>query len=845
MKNINKSFLALGLILSWMSAQAQEYKINDLEYFEQTGANVLVYSNQYNGIFCDEKTAGIEIIQRGERISTGGGVRLMNTPEQWDIYAELTERTVNKEDNSITVGFIYTDYDFSYKIKVTGADKGVNMAVILDKPVPAELVGKAGLNLEFFPAPYFGKTFMMDGKSAILPRHPASSVDARPIEEKVTQIYGLSTFNDRGRGEFLMAHPIATGHTLVLAPEDEDLRVTFKSDSEINLYDGRNLSQNGTFVVRTFLPGGKTGKVAEWNVIPSADSQWRRDPNIGISQIGYTPGQKKVAVVELDKNSTVAAKAKIYRIDQNGNESLVLEPAVKMWGEFNKRYNYAQIDFSKVKTPGLYYVEYDGFKSNVFPVDNNVYSGKWHTTMDVWLPAQMDHMRVKEAYRIWHDVSNVDDALQAPVNFEMHDGYRSGPETFTDYEPWEHIPGLGVGAWYDAGDFDIQAGTVIGMTSQLSDLWEKFTPERDQTFIDQKAQFVDMHRPDGTPDVIQQVEHGVINLIAQVENIGFVAQGIVQVNMWQYPFLGDGGSQTDGLLYNPALQPYQIYGQTSGTLDDRVAFTSNYSPAGQMSTIAAMASAARVLKEYRPEVAEKALNLALKLWNENFEAADPANNAGDGRRMRGDGRINAAIQLWLTTGEAEYRDFFYDKVLAQLEGERPNLNTALSLYSKMDKNFQKKVKAAVPKFVKAQKATAASTPYGVPVSGRGWGGNGTVISWAFNNYMVWKHFPDMIDPEMVLSGLNFLYGCHPVSNVSFVTSVGVNTKKVAYGNNRADYTVIPGGIVPGIMIMNPDYMEHKDDYPFLWGENECCTGTVPPYVMLSLACEEVAASMNK
>ena len=844
MKNTFRYILALGLILSWMGAQAQEYKLNDLEYFEQTGANVLVYSNQYNGIFCDEKTAGIEIIQRGERISTGGGVRLMNTPEQWDIYAELTDRVVNKEDNSITVSFLYKDYDFAYKIKVSSADKGVNMVVILDKPVPAELVGKAGLNLEFFPAPYFGKTFMMDGKSAILPRHPASAVDARPVEEKVTQIFGLSTFNDRGLGEFLVAHPIATGNTLVLAPEDEDLRVTFTSDSEINLYDGRNLSQNGTFVVRTLLPGGKTGKVAEWNVVPSSDPDWRRDPNIGISQVGYTPAQKKVAVVELDKNSAVAAKAKVYKIDQNGNEKVVLEPAVKMWGEFNKRYNYAHIDFSKVKTPGLYYIEYDGFKSNVFPVDEDVYAGKWHTTMDVWLPAQMDHMRVKEAYRIWHDISNVDDALQAPVNFEMHDGYRSGPETFTDYEPWEHIPGLGVGAWYDAGDFDIQAGTVIGMTSQLSDLWEKFTPERDQTFIDQKAQFVDMHRPDGTPDVIQQVEHGVINLIAQVENIGFVAQGIVQVNMWQYPFLGDGGAQTDGLLYNPALQPYQIYGQTSGTLDDRVAFTSNYSPAGQMSTIAAMASAARVLKDFRPEVSEKALELAVRLWNENYEAADPAKQT-DGRRVRGDGRINAAIQLWLTTGDDMYKDFFYDKVLAQIQGERPNLNTALSLYPMMDKNFQKKVKAAVPAFVKAQKETAASTPYGVPVSGRGWGGNGTVISWAFNNYMVWKYFPNMIDPEMVLSGLNFLYGCHPVSNVSFVTSVGVNTKNVAYGNNRADYTVIPGGIVPGIMLMNPDYMEHKDDYPFLWGENECCTGTVPPYVMLSLACEEVAASLNK
>ena len=844
MKN-NGIVLVLGLILSWMSAQAQEYKINDLGYFEETGANILVYSNQYNGIFCDEKTAGVELIQRGERLSTGGGVRLMNTPEQWDIYGELVERNVDKDGNVITVDFIYKAYDFKYTIKVSSAEKGVKMAVFLDEPVPAQLVGKAGMNMEFFPAPYFGKTFLMDGEASILPRHPAGTTEMRPVSEKVTQIFGLSTFDDRGRDEFIVAAPIATGHNLVLAPEDDDLRVNIISESEINLFDGRNLSQNGTFVVRTFLPGGKTGKVAEWTIVPSYDPEWRRDPNIGISQIGYTPAQKKVSVVELDKNSPVAAKARIHRIDADGNDKVVLEPAVKEWGVFNNRYNYALIDFSKVTTPGLYYIEYDGFKTNAFPISSDVYAGKWHTTMDVWLPAQMDHMRVKEGYRIWHDLSNVDDALQAPVNFEMHDGYRSGPETFTDYEPWEHIPGLGVGAWYDAGDFDIQAGTVIGMTSQLSDLWEKFNPERDQTFIDQKTQFVDMHRPDGTPDVIQQVEHGVINLIAQVENIGFVAQGIVQVNMWQYPFLGDGGSQTDGLLYNPSLQPFQIYGQTSGTRDDRVAFTSNYSPAGQMSTIAAMASAARVLKEYRPEVSDKALSLAIKLWEENFDAADPANSQNTGRRMRGDGRINAAIQLWLTTGEEKYKDFFYDKVLAQLDAERPNLNVALSLYPHMDKNFQKKVRNAVPAFVKAQKATAQSTPYGVPVSGRGWGGNGTVISWAYNNYMVWKYFPKMIDPEMVLAGLNYLYGCHPVSNLSFVTSVGVNTKKVAYGNNRADYTVIPGGIVPGIMMMSPDYMEHKDDYPFLWGENECCTGTVPPYVMLSLACEEVAAALNK
>ena len=63
----------------------QKLALNDLEYFETPGINVLVYSNQFNGMFFDEKTAGIEIIHHGVRTSTGGAVRLQNTPEQWDL----------------------------------------------------------------------------------------------------------------------------------------------------------------------------------------------------------------------------------------------------------------------------------------------------------------------------------------------------------------------------------------------------------------------------------------------------------------------------------------------------------------------------------------------------------------------------------------------------------------------------------------------------------------------------------------------------------------------------------------------------------------------------------------
>ena len=879
MRRILPIIAALCAFVSCSKNSAGKLEINERGYFETQGVNVLVYSNRYQGVFCDEKTAGVEIVQRGVRIATGGGVRLMNTPEQWDIYSTLTERTIDTLGGVISCHFKYQDYEFEYDLNVKEEGTGFRMWVELDNPVPQNLVGKAGLNMEFFPATYFGKTYLVDGQSEIFPRYPSSDTEMHPNSEKITQFYGLSTFDDRGRDEFIVPKPISTGHSLVLAPEDESLRVAFSSETELNLFDGRDLSQNGTFVVRSYLPGGKTGKVLEWLVEPTPNAEWIREPNVGFSQIGYTPAQKKVAVIELDRNDKVAAKAKIWRVNADGSHTLALTPSVKEWGVFYDRYNYAQCDFSDVREPGTYFIEYKGVKTNPFPINVNVYDGKWYNTMDVWLPVQMDHMMVNEAYRVWHGRSHMDDAVQAPTNYQQQDGYRMGNSTNTKYKPYEHIPGLAVGAWYDAGDFDIQSGTVIGLTNQLAEVWDVLKPERDQTFIDQKTQFVDIHRPDGLPDIIQQVEHGALNLCAQIENIGFIAGGIVQGTMHQYHHLGDAVTITDGYIYDPSLKPYEVRGNRSGTLDDRFAFTNNAgNPMGNANVCAALAHAARVLAPYIPETAERCKKNALKLWKEmdDFQARQArnpqaANNnfqrggQGGGRGFGGD-RSGAAIQLWLLTGDDKYKEMFLPMVMRQIEAAktapqgvednrtgggsamrapRVNISTALSLLPYMDDDFKAQLREVIPVFVEDAKRTAESTPYGVPVAGGTWGGSERVISWAQNNYMVWRYFPDLIDPELVLSGLNFIYGNHPYSNVSFVTAVGVNTKKVAYGNNRADYTFIPGGIAPGLVLLQPDLLEHKDDYPFLWGENECCTRTVPSYVTLSIGAEEIAAALNK
>ncbi|MEJ2616758.1 MAG: hypothetical protein P8Z35_17520, partial [Ignavibacteriaceae bacterium] len=157
------SVLLIIFILLTGNSFGQKLKINDLGYFETRGANIFVFSNQYNGMFFDEKTAGIEIIHHGVRTATGGAVRVSNTPEQWDQVPSVVDRKVDEKNNSIDVVLRYKDYNFDSRINVTAKDNGVLISVYLDKPLPEKLIGNAGFNLEFLPSAYFEKTYIIDG----------------------------------------------------------------------------------------------------------------------------------------------------------------------------------------------------------------------------------------------------------------------------------------------------------------------------------------------------------------------------------------------------------------------------------------------------------------------------------------------------------------------------------------------------------------------------------------------------------------------------------------------------------------------------------------------------------
>ena len=97
---------------------------------------------------------------------------------------------------------------------------------------------------------------------------------------------------------------------------------------------------------------------------------------------------------------------------------------------------------------------------------------------------------------------------------------------------------MAMGGWFDAGDFDIQTGSHCNVLLSLVDTWEKFKPTRDETYVDYATRYVDIHRPDGKPDILQQIQHGTLNVVAQVKNIGHPVRGIVVPNLHQYHHLG-------------------------------------------------------------------------------------------------------------------------------------------------------------------------------------------------------------------------------------------------------------------------------------------------------------------
>ena len=826
------------LLASCSGTAEQDFVLNDSEYFEKQGVNVLVYSNLFNGGFNDEKNSGIEIIHHGVRTVQGGAVRLSSTPEQWDLVPQTPSRTVNKEDGSIEVAMRYEDYDFDSRVVVTAKGEAFEISVYLDEPLPEKLVGHAGFNLEFLPSQYWGKTYVVDGRPDRFPRYAASETVTKPNSEKPRQFKGYKTYDDRGTGHYIDPLPLEQGREFIIAPDAPERMMTISSDdSDIMLYDGRMLAQNGWYVFRSELPADKVGKVITWTVEPNSVKGWVREPNIGFSQVGYMPDQPKIAVIELDKNYKSEKTAQVIKVETDGNETVAFKGKVNNWGRYYK-YNYDRFDFTELREPGVYYIKYGETKTNNFIINDNVYDKITDATSDIWIPIHMNHMYVNEGYRVWHGEPFKEGYRQAPRNTDHFDLHDQGPTTDTRFKDLELIPGLNVGGYFDAGDFDIETHSNISVVQNLVRAWELFRSDRDQTFVSQEQRYVDLHRPDGTPDILQYIEHGVLNLVAQAEILGHMSQTLSNSVLDNYHHLGDAGSLTDGLPYNPALKPYEVAkdGKSSGTPDDMWAFTSR-DPYRDFNAATMFAAASHALRGYNDALADRALKQSKRLLKEAAELMAKRPQNGNKSRSGAGGNISANLQLYVATGEQEYLDKFEAMLWPSLDRNvNRSLQTALDAIPYLGEEYKEKLRPYVEEFKTFIEDLEKDNPYGVPIGLGNWAGGGQVLNHGTTVCYASKYYPEIIDKSHAYKVAEWFFGRHPYHNYSLVATVGAaRPKEVFYGNNRADFSFIPGNVAPGVLFRHPDHFENYDDWPFLWGQNEGTIGGNTSYLIFGSA----------
>ncbi len=277
---------------------AAALRLNDLEYLETAGLNVMLAHDYYP----EGHQGGVGIIQNGLRVATNGDIRVDRTPGQWQGVPKVGRRAVDRTTQEISVraeypdesknrkGFNPVDYPdlrLAYTVRVRPEGGAFRILVDLDAPLPDEWVGRVAFNLELFPGILFGKTFAAESGFGVFP----------------LQSNGPGKIDEHGEYQ---VEPLAAGRRLVIAPESERQRMAIEDTTGggLELIDGRGQHTNGWFVVRSRIARGRAKGAVNWLVSPHVIPGWMSPPVVQVSQVGYHPKQQKWAVIELDRNDT-------------------------------------------------------------------------------------------------------------------------------------------------------------------------------------------------------------------------------------------------------------------------------------------------------------------------------------------------------------------------------------------------------------------------------------------------------------------------------------------------------------------------------------------------------------
>src|SRR5690606_25768531 len=191
----------------------------------------------------------------------------------------------------------------------------------------------------------------------------------------------------------------------------------------------------------------------------------------------------------------------------------------------------------------------------------------------------------------------------------------------------------------------------------------------------------------------------VLSVVSAYRALGRLYRGIIENDLRQYVHLGDSAVMTDGI---------------PGNEDDRWVFTED-NPPRELTTAAHLAAAARTLKAFNPELSGHSLDAARELFR-----------VTDGSGAARSAKLHAAAELFLTTGDVQYKDYLLSEADYIVESiDKVGWFMARAELAMNDAGFSKKFRDALPGLKEQYVQQSAETPYGIPyrphIWGAGWG----------------------------------------------------------------------------------------------------------------------------
>jgi endoglucanase len=495
-------------------------------------------------------------------------------------------------------------------------------------------------------------------------------------------------------------------------------------------------------------------------------------PAIKVDQVGYLAGAPKIAIV--------STAAKTFEIKRSSDGRVVfrgvLGPAETdpLSGD-----TVEAADFSTLRQPGAYYVEVPGAgRSWTFKIGRDVFDHTYYMAMRGFYG-----QRCGTAVDLGPEFPGYSHpACHLHGEFHPSSG-ASGPRD-------------NIGGWHDAGDYGrymVNSGITTGT---LLWAWEIYSP---------RLKSIRLKIPEtgnGTPDILNEVRWNLEWMLKMQD-----ADGGAWHKQTSTHFSGFIAPDKDTLPSDVIGTGSAPYKSTCATAD--------------LAAVAAIA--ARVYKPYDAAFAAKALEAAQRAWkwteqypNVTFRNPPGVTTGEYGDSNCSDERLWAAVELWRTTGEADYHQFFLGNYAAFLpsldsppaENWKTMAPMALRSYAlSRRRGADPKARAAIrDRMLTAARAIVERTtanPYHTSMQSADyvWGSNGVAAQYGMDLLIANAIAPNPGFANAARDDLHYLLGRNTFS-LSWVTQVGEHS--VEHPHHRPSGDGLQPGPWPGLLAGGPN-----------------------------------------